>query len=447
MIDLVFKSPDLCRLKQELMAERSKESAAILLAVPVQRSDGFRLLVRETYLPSETDYACRKPTRVRLSSDFAMPIERRAKDMGWSLIYCHSHPMQDHPCFSHIDECAERQLGPYMDYRSPGVPHVSLLIGSSGFDARVMTTHERIRVTEVGKELHFACNTGELVLLEDQHNRQILAFGEEGQQRLHCLHVAVVGLGGTGSAIVYQLSRLGIDHYILIDWDIVDRTNLNRIYGATEADVGCKKAIVAERVIREVRSGAEIVSIAADVTTKGVGRRLVDADLIFCCTDSHASRDQLNRVAYKYMIPVIDMGVVIQKAEGKPLFYGAQATMIGPSLPCLWCMDRLDSQRIRHELMTPEQRKADPYFANANAVKQPAVISLTSTAASLAITMALSAVTGIPHRGRFVYYTGAEARMSPTQSSSRATCPFCSAEATGIGDQGDPLHEIEYEGE
>lgn len=447
MIDLVFKAPELQRLKQALLDDKSRESAAILLATPAARADGFRLLVRETHLPAEGDYDCRTPTRVRLSPDFAMPLERRAKDRGWSLIHCHSHPMQDRPGFSSIDDDAERQLGQYMDYRSPGVPHASLLVGTAGFDARIMSSGEPIRVVEVGEELHFACNTGEAVLLEDQHNRQILAFGEEGQRRLHSLRVAIVGLGGTGSAIVYQLSRLGIDQYILVDWDIVDRTNLNRIYGATESDVGRPKIDVAERVIREARANPGIVPIRADVTKRGVGRRLVDADLIFCCTDSHASRDQLNRIAYKYMIPVIDMGVVIQKNEGTPLFYGAQATMLAPGLPCLWCMDRLDAKRIRHELMTPEQRQADPYFANANAVKQPAVISLTSTAASLAVTMALSAVTGIPHRGRYVYYNGADARMNPTKPSFKANCPFCGAEAVGNGDYGDPLLEIDHESE
>lgn len=447
MIDLVFKNPDLHKVRQELLLESSRESAAILLATPVARTDGVRLLVREVYFPTEADYVHRTGTRVQLTQEFSMSVERRAKDKGWSLIYCHSHPMQSQPEYSMVDDAAERQLGPYMDYRSPGVPHLSLLIGNSGIDARVMTTREKVRVLEIGEELHFACNTGEAVLLEDQHNRQVLALGEEGQKRLHSLRVGIIGLGGTGSALVYQLSRLGLDSYILVDWDVVDETNLNRAYGATKDDAGKTKLSIAERVIREVRPNPKIESIRADVNYRGVGRRLVDADIIFCCTDSHASRDQLNRIAYKYMIPVIDMGVVIEKKEEAQLVYNAQASMIGPGLPCYWCMGSLNAERIRRELMTPEQRQADPYFTNANSVKQPAVISLTSTAASLAVTMALAAIIGIPHKGRYVYYYGANANMRPSKFVQNTKCPFCSPDVVGNGDYGDKLHEVEHEGE
>jgi len=445
MIDLTFCDPELVRLRQELLAESVMESAAILLATPVTRTDGFRLLVREVHLPTEGDYAFRSATRVRLTPEFAMPLERRAKDKGWSVIYCHSHPSQGQPVFSSVDDSAEQQIGEYMSYRSPGVPHISLLIGTGGIDARVMTTGEKIRVVEVGEEIKFACNTGEAILLEEQHNRQVLAFGEEGQQRLHRLRVAIIGLGGTGSALVYQLARLGIDSYILVDWDVIDETNLNRVYGATSGDVGQTKISVAERVIREIRPTSHISLICADVITRNVGRKLVDADIIFCCTDSHASRDQLNRIAYKYMIPVFDMGVVIEKSDGTPLFYGAQASMIGPGLPCLWCMGSLNAKQIMYELMSPEQRQADPYFANSNSVKQPAVISLTSTAASLAVTMALAAVTGIPHKGRYVYYYGADATMRPTKAQPKPNCPFCSSSVVGNGDYGDPLHEVGHE--
>jgi hypothetical protein len=98
-----------------------------------------------------------------------------------------------------------------------------------------------------------------------------------------------------------------------------------------------------------------------------------------------------------------------------------------------------------YELMSPEQRQADPYFANSNSVKQPAVISLTSTAASLAVTMVLAAVTGIPHKGRYVYYYGAEAIMRPTKVQPKLNCPFCATSVVGNGDYGDPLHEVDYE--
>ena len=68
------------------------------------------------------------------------------------------------------------------------------------------------------------------------YDRQIRVFGEEGQQILHHLAVAIVGGGGIGSLIFILLVRLGVGHIILLDPDVVELSNLNRLAGATLQD-------------------------------------------------------------------------------------------------------------------------------------------------------------------------------------------------------------------
>ena len=69
-------------------------------------------------------------------------------------------------------------------------------------------------------------------------DRQTRALGQRAQSRLQDLLVTVVGAGGTGSSVAVQLARMGVGRLRLIDTDSVDLTNLPRVYGATEVDVG-----------------------------------------------------------------------------------------------------------------------------------------------------------------------------------------------------------------
>ncbi|TGV96253.1 ThiF family adenylyltransferase, partial [Mesorhizobium sp. M2D.F.Ca.ET.145.01.1.1] len=124
----------------------------------------------------------------------------------------------------------------------------------------------------------------------DRFDRQIRAFGKDGQQRIAALQVGIVGLGGTGSIVAQQLAHLGIQRFLLIDPDEIEISNLNRVVGATPADVGQTKVAIAGRMIRHIRSDADVVAIVGDVTTRSVARRLSRTDFIFCCTDTHASR-------------------------------------------------------------------------------------------------------------------------------------------------------------
>ena len=60
----------------------------------------------------------------------------------------------------------------------------------------------------------------------------------EKQKLLSAGRVAIAGLGGLGSNVAYALARIGVGHLHLIDFDVVDITNLNRQQGLYRYDVG-----------------------------------------------------------------------------------------------------------------------------------------------------------------------------------------------------------------
>jgi adenylyltransferase/sulfurtransferase len=81
----------------------------------------------------------------------------------------------------------------------------------------------------------------------ERYGRQILSFGEEGQERLKNAHIAIAGAGGLGSPVAIYLAVAGVGRLTLIDQDTVERTNLNRQVLHGETDIGGRRSILASR--------------------------------------------------------------------------------------------------------------------------------------------------------------------------------------------------------
>jgi molybdopterin/thiamine biosynthesis adenylyltransferase len=176
--------------------------------------------------------------------------------------------------------------------------------------------------------------------------------------------------------------------------------------------------------------------VQGDILETKVGRLLTDVDFIFCCTDSHGSRYVVNQLAYQYFVPCIDMGVVINVRDGKVTHFDGRVQMLAPGLGCLVCRDGiLSPDHIRWDLAGEAQRQADPYFLSQVGIRQPSVISLNSTVASLAVTMFLAAVAGVPSNGRSQMFRGVPGVVRQLDTQPTAGCINCSDEGfLGRGD-------------
>lgn len=82
--------------------------------------------------------------------------------------------------------------------------------------------------------------------------RTRLLLGEEGMQRLHQATVMVIGLGAVGGYALEGLARAGVGHFILVDFDVFDETNINRQILALSSTVGEKKIEVAKRRVLDI---------------------------------------------------------------------------------------------------------------------------------------------------------------------------------------------------
>lgn len=423
MSRLVLTTELLNQLRTELLNSPLETCGILYGRVVTQNGRLARIVVREYQRLGDNDYQSRTPLSVQIRPDVVAAATKKARQTGATLIFAHSHPFPLNQ-FSETDDTGEKILAEFLSSRMPGTLHATLLVTPEITIARVLGTGQALVVLGVGSQLIW----GGVVVDGDTHqeyDRQVRAFGEVGQQRLRALRVGIVGLGGTGSVVLEQLTHLGVGGFMLIDADIVERTNLNRLVGATEADISKPKVEVAAALAKRINSKVRVETIRDSVLLAKVAEQLVDIDFLFACTDSHGSRAVLNQLAYQYLIPTIDMGVVIVAPEAKIQQIAGRTQMLAPGLGCLVCGQLLDTEKVRVDLLTDFERAAEHYINGANE-PAPAVISLNATMASMAVTMFLSAAIGIPSRPRYINYDGITGKVRPAEVSRHPKCIDCS---------------------
>jgi hypothetical protein len=233
--------------------------------------------------------------------------------------------------------------------------------------------------------------------LPELFDRNIRALGFDVQRVITDLTFAVVGVGGTGSAVAEQLVRLGARRLILIDPDTMSLSNITRVYGSTPLDVDQPKVDVLRRHLTKIAPDLRIYAIQGTVVAEPVARELLGADVIFGCTDDNAGRLRLSRIPYYYYIPVIDCGVLLTSNTDDIIdgIFG-RVTTIHPGSACLICRGRVDLAMAEAEIRPPEQqqRLEQENYAPALPGIEPALVTFTTMTASWAVSELLERLIG-----------------------------------------------------
>ena len=133
-------------------------------------------------------------------------------------------------------------------------------------------------------------------------------IGEIGQEKLQKASVLVVGCGGLGSPIAVYLASSGIGKLHLVDFDIVDVSNLHRQVFYSLEDVGKPKAKVLTEFLKKRTPYTEISFTNKPITKENVFELIKDVDIVIDGTDSLPTKYVLN-----------DACVI----KNKPLVYGS----------------------------------------------------------------------------------------------------------------------------
>jgi molybdopterin/thiamine biosynthesis adenylyltransferase len=153
------------------------------------------------------------------------------------------------------------------------------------------------------------------------YDRQIRVFGIEGQRILQRLTVGIVGVGGIGSLTFLLLVRLGAGCLIILDPDVVELSNLNRLAGATLEDAAKHrpKVDVLARYAARINPAITVIPLQKSILEEESQERLRGCDVVFGCTDNQSSRWILNKLAVEHLIPYFDTGTGIKAGPNQTI--------------------------------------------------------------------------------------------------------------------------------
>jgi len=389
-------------------AQNDLETAGVLLASLVTTPNGdVRLIGRSIHWVPDSAYLARKEDRLSIASHGYVPALAEAERLHAVPIWFHTHPgLNGWPEPSVADKGVDGDIADLFRMRAASMFYGTLIVsprknglaftGALYPEQGGPTPINRLWCLGEGWQLYqsLALGAKEISPIFD---RNVRAFGPAIQGIIGDLRIAIVGCGGTGSAVAEQLVRLGVRHLLLIDADTLTESNITRVYGSTVTSVGQPKVEVLRKHLLQIAPDLVCEVEKLMVTLEPAARKLTSCDLVFGCTDDNAGRLVLSRLSTFYATPVIDIGVLISSDQtGNLTGIDGRITVLSPGAACLVCRNRVDMARAGVELRTPEERKrlADEGYAPALAGIEPAVVTFTSSVASAGINELLDRLIG-----------------------------------------------------
>ena len=317
---LVLKESTYKSLKEHLYPGNNLEFAAIMLCHYGQGKNGFRLMVKEVItIPADK---CNEQKSNYLSWAFAEYMNPKKIEQidkaSLSIITIHSHP-NGYDNFSRTDDKNDKEMfhsiNHWFDDKRPNGSAIMLPIGeiiARTVNKGVFNPIQKVLV--VGKNIKIWQQSKKKNKIPDYGLKISQTFGKGTFNLLRGLRVGVVGCSGTGSIIVELLMRNCIGKLVLVDPDVVEEKNLNRIINAKKTDVEDKiyKVEILKKAISETGIDIKVDTYIKDTRNKVAIEALTGCDVIFGCVDSAIGRYHLECIATAYFIPYFDIGVYLE---------------------------------------------------------------------------------------------------------------------------------------
>lgn len=137
-------------------------------------------------------------------------------------------------------------------------------------------------------------------------SRSEILLGKEGIKRLQDATVWIFGVGGVGSYAAEAIGRSGIGTIVLVDFDTVSPSNINRQIPATEKTIGQKKVEVMAARLMEINREANITALDLFCTPENIRTTLPEkVDFVIDAVDTVSAKLALAEICTERQIPLI----------------------------------------------------------------------------------------------------------------------------------------------
>lgn len=166
-----------------------------------------------------------------------------------------------------------------------------------------------------------------------RYSRHLLIpeVGLQGQQKLKAASVLVIGTGGLGSPVAMYLAAAGVGRIGLVDYDVVDFSNLQRQIIHGTAQLGALKVESARQRILDINPAIQVDTYNEPFTSANALRIAAGYDLVIDGTDNFPTRYLVNDVCVKLGIPNVYGSIF--RFDGQLSVFDAR---VGPCYRCLF---------------------------------------------------------------------------------------------------------------
>ncbi len=142
---------------------------------------------------------------------------------------------------------------------------------------------------------------------KNRYERQVILpeIGESGQKKLSNASVLCIGAGGLGCPALLYLAAAGVGHLGIVDFDVVEETNLHRQVLFTTDQIGVNKAEAAKTRLTALNPEIEIDVYPEELTDKNAQTLFEKYDIIIDGTDNFSTKFLINDVAVKANKPFV----------------------------------------------------------------------------------------------------------------------------------------------
>jgi len=413
-----FQHGDLARLRARLLADVSREHFAILLG-KTRKIQGYTIItVIDILFLAQSDYNQQSVASLHIKKDFihrALLELTNRYDVD-TMIDVHTHPFtQESVSFSATDDGGEQRFFRFLKEKFAGIHYASIVFSQSKYSARVWTlssgslyARKALLKTQTSRE-----NIASANFREDTDDEKTVVTAEEGffhrsalvlgldvmRTLMHHQVITVVGVGGLGSIIAEHLIHMGFHEINLIDPDVLEVSNLNRVVGAyyKDAQQQRSKVEVVKRHLTSINPNASVEAYQKDVYDKEMESVLALSDWMIVATDNHSSRLKAQQLSVQYFVPLLSVGVNIS-VKGSTIedMSGEVITARVGDYLCLRCLNRINPTKVaseRHPDQTIRDALVKRGYVTGRDIKEPAVKTLNTFVATMAVEVLINQYT------------------------------------------------------
>jgi molybdopterin/thiamine biosynthesis adenylyltransferase/rhodanese-related sulfurtransferase len=250
-------------------------------------------------------------------------------------------------------------------------------------------------------------------LTSDQYQRYarhltLPEFGESAQEKLLASSVLLIGAGGLGSPLALYLAAAGVGRIGVMDFDVVDVSNLQRQVAHRTQDIGTSKAKSARRAIQDLNPGVVVEIYEEGITSANALEIIAKYQVVIDGTDNFPTRYLVNDACV--FLGKVNIYGSIYRFEGQATVFDAKR---GPCYRCLYA--------------EPPPPGEVPSCAEGGVLGV-----LPGTIAMIQATEAIKVITGMgePLIGRLLLYDALSMRFRERRLRKMPTCPVCGEHPT-----------------